>query len=170
MGGLDNMPSDMNTEAVELIDRLRRSHGGLSQVTLYLCTDGSNACAFGTFENNVGLGESSTSLLEAVKNAYADWRYRNLTLTPHGRHTVLCCIEGAIEKTGRGSRVFGTDGFFDMVNGPDAYVLLSHSQSLALLEGHPRVVRLNGGLHWMLLPEGITRYKAETCGPQVTSR
>ncbi len=150
--------NDTNAQAIEIADKIRRQHNGIFRVDIYLGHDGDNVVTFGSYENNIGKGESGTSLLEAVERAWADWRWRKLVGTDFGKEAVMDAVQVAITEFGGPEQVFNSAGFYQAINTPDAYAKIGTSHCQDILENHPRIVRLSGGAHWLLLPCEHTRF------------
>lgn len=159
--------------AIHEADSLLQKLGGIAGVSLYLASDGNNTCDLINDKLvRIASGESKSTLLEAINIAKAEWRFARL-ISPMeywSRETVIDALREAVEifevKSAPSedakpaatphSGIFTTDAFQQAIN-EDAYAALNDDYVIAILEAHPRVVRLTGGNHWYLLPPGIER-------------
>jgi hypothetical protein len=57
----------------ELIEQVRREHNGVFRVDLYFSHDGDNVCKFSDYDRQLALGESSTSMTQAIARCYDHW-------------------------------------------------------------------------------------------------
>lgn len=148
------------SKAIWRCHELRAQHNGIMSIEIFLGHDGHNAVTFRDYDKVIGKGAKGGGILQAVTDAESDWRYRNLTSTEHGRKTLEGAFELACQKFGSDGGLFNTACFQTAIN-THAYALLNLSDCLEILLSSPRVVRLKGGAHWLLLPEAHTRYQEE---------
>lgn len=151
-------------EAIELAEKLRKDHNGIFGVRLFLGHDGHNVCRLEDYDKEIGHGESGRSLLEAIQSARADWRFRILRASPN---TILDHAKEAVRLFGdKGDGLFNTAGFQRAVE-ENYHARLSGEQAEEILERSARVVRLKGGCHWMLLPDGYERFLPDESLPSI---
>jgi hypothetical protein len=143
-------------QAFQRLEQLRQQHNGIMSVEVFMGHDGHNAVRFRDYDKVIGEDASGGSLLDTVQKAESDWRYRNLTTTDYGHNTITKALHNALKLFGS-ETVFNTACFQRAIN-TDGYATLTNAHCLQILLNHPRIVRLKGGCHWLMLPDGFTKY------------
>lgn len=142
-------------EAIEEANLLRTDHNGIMCVELFMGHDGHNVCRLRDYEKILAEGESGRDLREAVMRAAEQWKVANLLKV---YEPIVIAEKASLDYNGPGPGlgVFSTadvQAFARRQLGftPDAEPLIKH------IESCPRIVRLKGGCHWLILPDEMER-------------
>lgn len=141
------------SKALELAEEIRKDHNGIMSVNLYMGHDGHNVCILKDYDKVLARGESGRCLLEAIEKAYRNWRIQGY-LSFHK-------AENLAKKT---TELFGDPCIFNtssvqaIIKEDTDYDINVDVELIPYLTNCLRIVRLEGGCHWMLLPENYKRY------------
>jgi hypothetical protein len=154
------MADEKLVEAIQHANRLREEHNGIQGVYLYLGHDGDNVCTLKKSDGEVyGKGDSGRTLLEAVERAERDflnkrfWRRRDAMVVAEHAAERFRDEGGAVESP----LVFNTACFQSVVEEGGGYIPTPEEVE-HLLAQRPEIVRLKGGCHWLVLPNGYHRF------------
>ncbi len=148
--------------AFELAEKICKAGHGISHINLNLHSGQIAGCVLKDARNKeVGRGESRFGFIEAVENAISSFRLRQLDINSNAvREYISMAIELAVkifaDKDGR--KIFDTHSFGSIIN-KNTELELVRSDVIAFLSKHPQILRLASGSHWLLLPDGISRYE-----------
>jgi hypothetical protein len=144
--------------AEKIAEQLRRRHNGIMSVHLAMGHDGANQCFLRNYEGVIGQGESGRSLLEAVQRAESDWRRRRYWnhYTPTDIAAIAAEIHAGADHKSDG--VFSTASFQSAIEQTSHDYRLTAEEAVTILRDEPRIVRLSGGCHWLVLPGQYARH------------
>lgn len=155
---MNNQIENIDETALDVAERLRTQHNGIFGVRLFLGHDGNNQCILEDYDGVIGEAQSGIDLRDAIYKALHNKNYRFLTSTESGKSAVLTALSLAGEFFGeKGDGVFNTGCFQRAINQvSNSYI--NTLDCVEILLNHSQVVRLSGGAHWLLLPNGFVRF------------
>lgn len=148
------------SEVFDVVEKIRVSHNGVFGIRLYLGHDGHFACDLEDYDKVIGHGESGRCILEAIERAQQDQRFRILQAN-FSWGVIMASVKKAVAASDRDDSIFTSAEFLTAINQGTADAKISQQQAIELLSNNSCIVRLHGGSHWLLLPNGHRRHEPE---------